>query len=482
MPIDADYQPHMDENLNDNPLTEAIQIELSQSALLERLTVHADIMTNFWDLPVIYQMTQLRQLTDIHIPAAQTWGLYVKVMSLILFGYVRRNPFSAQMRKMGDRVASAMRHGRQFNPSDVSGITTAPTALVIGESGTGKTTIIRRVLQQIPQAIQHQRYNAKHLTKKQLVWISFDLPPNGSPKAMVNSFLRAVDTALENDYDDSYAKKWTDDNGKHSVDKLMAVMQNITMHHSIGLVHIDELQFMLGYNKIKDSPSLQILEALFNKIGIPILLSSTRQGVELFDTLKAGDERLGHDMTTVRRMLNDREFQLKTHLPDSAYYSKFFDALFPPGLVIEGQQTEHQAFKKTFHHLSCGLPAIMTRLAHQHHETLLTMRQQASKQEKYHCTYDVKLLNTVFKTQFHLIEPALIALRAGNTARYEQKLRDNKDKIAVYSNAEKKAVDEADKAQLPPTMKVLKSADAPTEGLGLLIPKFIDDDKFSNER
>ncbi|MBT3136329.1 ATP-binding protein [Alteromonas sp. ALT199] len=471
---DAQYAPHLDINLNNNPLSEALRVELYTSTLLEKLTVNADVMANFWELPLFYQTTQLRQLTEIHIPASQTYFLYNKIMSLILFGYVKRNPFSAQMRGLGDKIAAAMRAGKYYGFSSESTYT-APSALVHGESGTGKTTVIRRTLKQIPQTIQHNSYRGKHFTKKQIVWLSFDLPPNGSPKAMVNNFIRAVDKALENDFEESYAKQWVDGNGKYSVDKLMAVMQNIAMQHCVGLVHIDELQFMLGYHKVKDSPSLQVLEALFNKISIPLLLSSTTRGVEIFNTLKADDHRLGHDITIVRRMLNDREFRLSPYPLESKSFERLFDALFPPGIILNDDTEQRDVFTKQFHKLSCGLPAIMTRLAHQFHETLVNILQQPENRHKYTTSFDVELLNKVFKNQFHLIEPALVALRAGNAATYESKVRDNDVKKAVYSNAEVQALEKAKRTQLSPQPKVLKFDDAPQEGIGLIESAFLKD-------
>ncbi|MDN2662640.1 ATP-binding protein [Psychromonas sp. 14N.309.X.WAT.B.A12] len=473
MHIKAKYKQHIDTNLNDNPLCEAIEIELDKKSLLRKLTVTPKIMPNFWELPMIYQMTQLRQLTEIHIPAPEAAPLYYKIMSLILFSYVHRNPFSKEMRRLADNVASEMRKGH-FYESNNDSLTTAPTSLVYGESGTGKTTVIRRVLSHIPQTIQHTSYQGKHFTTRQIVWVSFDLPPNGSPKAMVANFLRAVDTALGNEREESYTYKWVDTNARYSVDKLMAAMQNITVQHAIGLVHIDELQFMLGHNKIKDSPTLQVLETLFNKIGIPLLLSSTRQGVELFDTLKDSNSRLGHDMTTVRRMLNDRQFMLKAYPINHKNFDALFNALFPPGLMIEGIQPSNHTFKQYFHELSCGLPAIMTRLAQQYHETLVNLRQTPKNIERYQLTYDTSLLSNVFKNQFSLIEPALLAFRAGNNTKYEQALQKSANNKKAYSNTEVQHVDGENNKEAAQPPSVLKSHESPQHAIGILIPQMTD--------
>ena len=137
-------------------------------------------------------------------------------------------------------------------------------------------------------------------------------------------------------------------------------------------------------------------------------------------------------------MLNDREFKFSTHAYESPYFDELFNALFPSKLIL-GSQTELTNFKKSFHSLSCGLPAIMTRLAHMHHETLMILLSKEGRSNKDDRTYDTGLLNRVFKNQFSLIAPALVELRNGNRASYEKSIRNDETKKTTYSNKEMKA-------------------------------------------
>ncbi|KJG05902.1 hypothetical protein UB33_11080 [Photobacterium angustum] len=429
--IEANYQPHLDENLNGNPLTEAITVELDKKAFLREITCTPKIQQNFWSLPPIYQMTQLRQLTDVHQPLPQAWNLYNKLLGLILYSYTRRNPFSREMILQKTNIAEELRKGR-FTKGVPVGLTTAPSVLISGDSGTGKTTTIRTLLRKIPQVIHHINYRGRHFANKQLTWVSFDLPPNGAPKAMAANFFRAVDIALGTDY----AAEW-DERQKDSIDKHLSGMQQVAAEHNLGLAHVDELQFMLAYAKTPNSPSLQILESLFNKIGVPIVQSSTAEGVALFDTLETGDHRIGPDMTTVRRMLNDRAFQFSNHGVNSEYFNTLFDTLFPTGLIYDVNGSDVMAFRNRFHQLSCGLPAVMIRLALLHHETLLTLLSKTVAGASGYQTYDVNLLNRVYKNQFNLIDPALAQYRRGDKLGYEDSIRAETQKT-VYSNQDMK--------------------------------------------
>lgn len=462
--IKAEYHPHLDPNLNDNPLSETIQVELFEESFLKKLTVITNIVPNFWELPEIYQLTQLRQLTDVYIPDPQAWRIHNKIMSLLLFCYVHRNPFSKTMQILMRKISHSLKHQEMFD-GQVAGMSTAPACLVYGESGTGKTTTIRKVLGTIPQAIEHTSYKGEHFKKLQLVWVSFDLPANGSPKAMCANFFRAVDKALGTSYHDI----WIGQNDKkYSVDSLMAAMQSIAANHYLGVVHVDELQFMLGYGKIKGSPNLQTLETLFNKIGVPIIQSSTQIGVELFDTLKESDHRLGHDMSTVRRMLNDRQFKFVLHPKNSVHFNNLFDALFPQELLLNNDESNREQFKGKFHELSVSLPAIMVRLALLHHETLKALINKPGQSEKYRSTFDIILLERVYQNQFHLIDSALSALRKGNRKLFEQKIRANNSKKAVYSNEEAKEAKKADKTNEAKLPQVKKSDDTPHSDVKLV--------------
>ncbi|WP_417228446.1 AAA family ATPase [Amphritea sp.] len=455
--IEAEYRQHLDENLNNNPLTEALRVELQKNDFIRKITINSNIQSNFWSLPMIYQTTQLRQLTDVHIPLPQTWNMYNKFIGLILYSYSQRNPFSRDTMLLRTEIADRLRNGT-FERGIPVGLTTAPSVLVSGDSGTGKTTTIRTVLRQIPQVIQHTSYKGKHFVTKQLTWISFDLPPNGAPKAMAANFFRAVDMALGT----SYATEW-DARQKESVDKHLSGMQQVAVEHNLGMAHVDELQFMLAYIKSPNSPSLQILESLFNKIGVPIVQSCTAEGVALFDTLVIGDHRIGADMTTVRRMLNDRAFKFLNHDIESDYFIQLFDTLFPEGLINAGRGSDRVTFRNKFHELSCGLPAIMIRLALLHHETLVNLLSKPEIQSKNYHTYDVALLVRVYKNQFSLIDPALVQYRRGNKQAYESTIRAETNNTK-YSNGEAKD-QRREVADIAP--KVIKSIDSPNPMLSV---------------
>jgi hypothetical protein len=436
----ANYKKHPLPSANGNPLVEALHVYDDMNLLLDEIQQTLDV-DDFWSMNTIYQQALLQDFARIYVPAPQFAGLYNKFMALLINNYSRSNPFSAKHSATKYELArvkgSATNSG--LNTSSSLNRTTAPTLMVHGLSGMGKTTEILAVLSCIPQVIEHHKYNGRYYRQDQLVWLSIDLPATPSIKALALNFFLAVDKALGNtDYYGEWSKK-----NNSSVDKHLNGVRQVASVHELGLIHIDELQFMLKYAKSKDSPTLQVLEALFNKLGIPLILSCTNQGLELFEMPASRNDVLV-DMTTTRRMLNDRDFNFALHRESSLHFNDLFEAFFPTGLQWPGIQLGED-FRRKYFELSCGLPAIMSRLAHLYHETHMQLRERSSKQ----LPKPVQLLEYVYKHQFKLIDPALRQLRQNNIKQYENLVTQEGQHKAAFSDKEKPAMKQKREKKMP---------------------------------
>jgi hypothetical protein len=399
--------------LEGNPLTEALP-HIEGAELLKILTHIPEIPDNFQKAPQYAKEFQLRKLKKAHIPQAIMTGLYESIYSAILDRYNAYHPMSAKhMRKQLQLAEVAVNKVKFSSEGIYSSI--APSMLVDGQSGSGKTTLIRSTLHMLPQVIEHESYKGRLFRQDQLVWVSFDLPSTASKKALALNFFKAVDAALGID---KYHKKWSE-KPRESVDSHLNAMQLIAETHHIGIIHIDEIQFMLKYPQGKDTPSFAVLEALFNKLGVPVILSTTTQGLALFDTDNGENQFV--DMTTTRRMLSERQFTCKIHKAEDKFFNQLFDALFPPQVCTEGKPPGRE-FRLRFHRHSCGLPFMMVRLAHLHHETIFRLREKLPQKAESIQTDDIDSLNKTYNKQFRLIHRALENLRNGNDLAFEKLL------------------------------------------------------------
>ncbi|MBZ0301633.1 MAG: ATP-binding protein, partial [Anaerolineae bacterium] len=163
----------------------------------------------------------------------------------------------------------------EFDPDfyDDAGITTSGLTL-LGLSGMGKSRAVNRILSFIYQVIHHREYQGRPFTCSQIVWLKLDCPHNGSIKALCGACLQAVDSLLGTDYFRRGAQ-----NGKASVNTLIAQMAIVAANHYLGVLVIDEIQNIRGSKE--GTQLLNFLVQLSNEIGIPMVLVGTpsAQGV-----------------------------------------------------------------------------------------------------------------------------------------------------------------------------------------------------------
>ncbi|MBU2115370.1 MAG: TniB family NTP-binding protein [Gammaproteobacteria bacterium] len=405
--MDAVYKPTQDKKGQGNPLVEALHFLNESEFQANAVSGCTDwCPENFWQLPKIVQLTSVMSMNRIHVPTKQLKQLYEKIVTNLLDVYSSRSPFTANSNRLKYALAVAIQERKVVQRNTM---TNAPSMLVYGHSGAGKTTGILAILNVIPQVIVHREYAGKPYQQLQLVWISIDLPATPSIKALALSFFCAVDNALGTDYYDKWSRR-----NRDSVDQHITGMQLVAQTHELGLIHIDEMQFMLGYAQSKEKPSMVVLEAIFNKLGIPMLLSTTTAGLELF---RADYSANGcADFTITRRMLSDRKIEFLPVQKGTEEFTRFINAMFPEQLLLNCTELSPE-FIDQFHYLSCGLPAIMSRLARQHHEFLIQLVEK--KGQALMRTDDVKLLLSVYKNQFTLIDDALGSLRRGLVSEFE---------------------------------------------------------------
>lgn len=453
------YVKHPIDEFNNNPLTEALQVIESKDDIITMMTRIP--ITEMDDLSAFYRSARIGLLRHLHVPHKCSGFMYHKIMELILCGYASRNPLEAKTTKTIYTIAAAAKD-KSYITGGIPDLTTAPSCLAHGPSGSSKSTTIRNTLSLIPQLVQHTSFNNAPFRQDQLVWISFDCAATASPKALALNFFKAVDKVLGTDYYDTWLLK-----NKLSVEAHFGHMQLIAITHCIGFVHIDELQFLLTYAKTKDSPTLQTIEALFNKIGIPVLLTTTSAGLGLFKAPEPTQSDTP-SLTTPRRMLSEHEFKFGVFSLGSEEFDKLFNALYPPNLCSD-KARPGEDFKKCFHSLSAGLPAVMTRLARLHHENIWLVGKNK--------TDDEKVVKRIYSSQFSIIDKALRYLRNGNVLGFENAIPRAKNGDAMWTDEAAKKEEESNKVEktIPPlddestgmNISLAKSEDPLAIGLGL---------------
>ncbi|MCO7250090.1 MULTISPECIES: ATP-binding protein [unclassified Pseudoalteromonas] len=392
----AIYKDHPDEWLNQNPLIRAIQVK-DWNQLNNEIPFVPELPENIHELSKVYQKTVLRRLSCINVLHPWSIELYEDIMSSILFGYVNRDPRKPELARF-QRELSELSKGKNKDAiyeklivAPLSPLTSTNNAVVTGPSGSGKTTTIRRTLLAIPQVIIHPEFDNTPQRLTQIVWLSFDMPASDSPKGLALAFFRAIDMAIGT----NYYKDWKGRKSE-SIEHHYAAIQLLILEYNIGFIHIDEMQFMLKFGSGRNSITLQAIEALFNKLSVPTMISCTPEGLKLFDAQPALSSPELDTITTTRRVYSDQIYVFELAPVDSELFENLFSAFFPQPLSRnpEGFST---SFKIKVATLTAGLLAVITRLAQLYHRISLSIDDMDEED----------LLEAVFIEQFGPLSEAL---------------------------------------------------------------------------
>jgi hypothetical protein len=341
-------------------------------------------------------------LRKINIPHSKLLILYRKIVGVILYGYEQKEVDRTTVVRLLSYLVEKEKSENKALFSVNSFDTTLPSILVSGFSGSGKTKTIRTALSFIPQVIEHFDPIDGRLIHKQIVWLSFNCSPTMSMHGFSLNFFKAVDDLLGTDYFEQWCGK-----KRIRVDEQIINMQKVALIHSIGLMHVDELQFLIQNKSNKDSASISKVEAIFNEVKVPMLLSCTTQGLAW---LKNSESLLEHkEITLVRRLCSDVHIEFELIIQEDSFFDRFIENFFDKNTLAKGIKAPDR-FKKLFLNLTAGLIAVMTRLACLYIE-MIQLREIDF--------YNEGELLRVFKANFKLYEGALEALRGGRFSDFE---------------------------------------------------------------
>lgn len=219
-------------------------------------------------------------------------------------GYLHRNPLdTSHARDLKVRL-------RHFKESSTLVKQSAPSAsgfTICGMSGVGKTTGLTRVLNLYPQVIIHTSYKRKRLTRFQLVWLLLECPKNGSTKGLCTKFFNTIDHVMGGDtnYVGTYGRR------SRSTNEMMDSMANVAATHQLGVLVIDEIQYLNVAKSGGADEMLNFFVNLVNTIGLPVVIVGTYDAVPLLtSTFRQARRGSGQGDLVWDRMPFDDEWNL----------------------------------------------------------------------------------------------------------------------------------------------------------------------------
>lgn len=255
--------PHFAGNL----LIEALPLIKSEEDVLKGLLslpqFHPD--QREWAKHERFQM--ICQLTNFMLPFERHIQMVYALDSMMRQGYVGRIPRSAKSIEIFKKL-----HDKSLL-KPVEKITPQLSGALIGISGMGKTTILKRFLSTIPKVIHHP-----NLGLFQIPHLHIEMPYDGaSVKGLAHSIFRKVDNLLPGA---EYSAQYT--SGSSGAETLMNHAARLLHMHHVGLLVVDEIQNLANSPKNRQS-LMSLLVSASNELGVPILFVGTGKARQILN-------------------------------------------------------------------------------------------------------------------------------------------------------------------------------------------------------
>ena len=382
----ADYKAQPIEELTGNPLIEALPLlGLTAEERSKRLNSRNHITADERELLPELRICKLPNISKIFVPT--NWGLRLSqnLDLLIRESYRRRNPLNNVHLRQAYRIETGSL-GDLPDLGDPVGST-----FLIGQSGMGKTTTVLKYLSNYPQLIRHERYGDVPLNIYQIVYLSVDVPADGSVKNFCLQFLQSIDEVLETSYRNNHRRC--------SIGELTALIAELCCMYHIGLIVIDECQNLLRGNYGRERLS-EFLNVLSNKVGCPFCLIGTPPSKQLLE----GTFHL------CRRFESKGSITLNPYTEDSQDWQSFVQILWTDGLYLKGENELTEELRGAFHACSAGIPAVAKNLFYDVQRVIL---EDPNREEKI----TKELIEKTAKAHFPNIENKVRAILNNDYAR-----------------------------------------------------------------
>lgn len=269
--VTADYTKQSVPAYMDNPLIEALPPPQDIDLLLENLRDVPKFDSSERELPTQERYIRMLGLRSIMVPTTRHTKLAGILDGLMRDSLVGRQPHTAEYIASLQELYGLRKAGIAVPQSANATRWDALSSALIGLSGVGKTTTIRRILSYYDQAIYHPK-----LTFTQLTYIVIECPPDGATaRGLAIQFFERVDAIMMTSYCAENIRKGSNE------DILTTIMASIAKRHCLAMLVIEDVQNIVKAGKEEQKRLPRFLRLLVNKLHHALLMVGTNKAAEL---------------------------------------------------------------------------------------------------------------------------------------------------------------------------------------------------------
>lgn len=275
----ANYKEQALAEYRDNPLIEALPPILTHDEFVTAVTEYPAFDSSEKKLDASLRLHCVERVLNYFQPLSKHIELEQKISRIIRQGYLERNPLGPMYAARIRQIDKSLRKGGGSKIALLKKYVSIPTSAsgftMIGVSGVGKTTAIKRVLGLYPQIILHSEYKGTPLNLYQVVWLKLNCPHAGSLKGLCTDFFIEIDKLLGTDYHKKHGSK------NNSEDTMLAQMGIIADTHCLGVLVVDEIQDLSTAKSGGSEKVLNFFIKLVHTIGVPVVRIATNKALPI---------------------------------------------------------------------------------------------------------------------------------------------------------------------------------------------------------
>lgn len=393
--VTAVYRPTGVRQYDNNPFIEALPpiLDVKQAGASLKGKIEFDMSDRLADSKARMHMVA-SLLDDYFQPLSQHVMLEERVAMMIRRGYVGRNLNDGSLNRKLQEGYELIKAGGTTPLNFATEKTTARSMSLIGISGSGKSSSLKKILDTYPQVIYHESSNFI-----QLSYLKVECPSNGDLESLCLNFFSAVDSVLGTDYERRYGRQ------RLSVPKMLALMRQTANNRAIGVLVIDEIQRLSQVRSGGKEQMLEFFVELVNQVGVPVVLVGTPKARPIFELeLQSGRRSAGIGSIyweTIPQMIEKKGEGLSFN----PSWINLTNDLWKYQWLKNGDDPLTDEIRACWYELSQGVLDIVVKLF-----VLAQLRAIANKKERI----TVGILKSVYEQELKPVQPMLAALRSGN--------------------------------------------------------------------
>lgn len=282
----AKYSVAQNDTWRDNPLIEALPKVLTDEEFCRVACHFPPREAEMRNEPKHRRLTYVTRALGFFVPMEKHVLLQQRLARSIRDGYVARNPLGdpgwSRLPRQLDDLAEAVKYGvAPHEPPSALGFA------ITGIGGVGKTTGVNAVMRTYPDVLIHRSYTDSsgeehQLMRTQIVFLKLDCPEDGTLKSLCLGFFRAVDrlTGFTRYYEE-YGFRGT---RQRTATEMLPDMARVATLQSLGVLVIDEIQFLSKQKSGGREQMLHWFTRLVNDIKLPVVLVGTPRADEVLNT------------------------------------------------------------------------------------------------------------------------------------------------------------------------------------------------------